>query len=170
VFKLVFALFAAPDKVLEMKNEYLNKKRAYRRWFVIYLSEDKTKLRRRKDDEKDTVTHICAFKQYLKQGIGTRGIFLFEPSPPSSLTYRMKGCFCRFCLSSNSLNLITFEPRQACISAENNPWESQEIVAVREKTDNAVAAAMERNQIDNNNALVVAAAGNKNNNLLINNN
>ena len=35
--------------------------------FLLYLPEEITKLRRRKDDEKDIVTHICAFKQFLKQ-------------------------------------------------------------------------------------------------------
>jgi len=132
VYELVFNLFASPDKVLEMKNEYLKSKRVYRRWFVLYVSEETTKLRRRKDDEKDIVTQISAFKQYLKQGIGTRGIFWFEPALQSSLTYRMKGCCCQKCQSSCDPN-ISYDPRQACISATDNPWETQEIISVRQK-------------------------------------
>ena len=134
VYKLVFGLFASPEKVLKMKNEYLKSRRVYRRWFVLYLPEEITKLRRRKDDEKDTVTQISAFKQYLKQGIGTRGIFWFEPSLPSSLTYRMKGCCCQFCLSSCDPN-IAYEPRQACISVADNPWETQPVFSVRQRID-----------------------------------
>jgi hypothetical protein len=155
VYELVFGLFASPEKVEQMKFEYLNARRAYRRWFVLFLPEQKTQLRRRKDDEKDTVTHICAFKQYLKQGIGTRGIFLFEPSLPSSLTYRMKGCFCRYCLSSHCPD-ITYDPRQACISAASNPWDTQLILSAREKIENTenVTTAMEDNQVDD--ALVAA--------------
>ena len=52
----------------------VDKRRRYRRLFVLYLPESYTQLSRRQDDELDTVTQIIAFKHILKQGRGTRGI------------------------------------------------------------------------------------------------
>jgi hypothetical protein len=100
LFQVVYDEFAAEAAVTKMR---LEKSRRYRRWYVLYLSEDNTKLSRRSEDEIDIVTPIIAFKQIMSQGIGTRGIFWFETTgheAPDSLTYRLRGCCCTYCQSA----------------------------------------------------------------------